>query len=1052
MTRYVAAFCAMALAIAFAGRRAYVGERQEVHGEIRAQLEQIASVKAAQVSSWRLERLGDAFAAEAGALLMPAVQDVARGLGDRVARARVLTWLDTVRANYQYASVSLVDATGRDQLTSGDRQSLSTGESELARQAAATRGVVFHEIPASGSRRPHLALAIALRHEDRDDLTVFGTVVLTIDPATTLNPVILRWPLARPTSEVVLQWSGDGSDVREGVLTASAPVPGSPWVVVSRIDTDVAFAPLVHTRNQILLVGGMLALLCAISLGFIFYKQRYEAEAQRQALRGHYDYLTRFANDALVLMDGHGRLLEVNDRAVEMYGFTRDELLLMTVRDLRSEAGRTQFDEQWEVIRATGSLVFDTEHQRKNGRAFPVEISTRIVRVGAQLFRQSTIRDITERTRAETALAEQDAQRRRAEADLRVSRDRLERVLDAMDEGYFDRNLLTGEVHVSPRWFTMLGYLPGEITCDWHAWSAMVHPDDRPVLEASSTKAVEGDGDQSFAFEFRLRCKSGQYIWVRSRGKTVERDGSGRPARRVGTVSDITEHKKLEAQFLQAQKLESGGRLAGAVAHDFNNLLTIINGYSDLMLSQMDVGGPHQKHLQTVRDAGQRAAALTEQLLTFSRRQVVQPRVLGVNATIAEVEALLQRMAGEDVRVGFQLLASPDSVLADPSQLHQVLMNLVVNARDAMPEGGALAIETAYVSVERDEAVDASPGPHLRLSVRDEGQGMSEETRALMFEPFYTTKERGKGTGLGLSTVYGIVRQSGGFIRVESEPGAGTTFHIYFPVSADAVAALPLPELPQLVRGSETILVVENEDAVRALAVEALTSLGYDVLAAHDGVTALRRAALHDGPIDLLLADLSMPGMDGTIVAERLTAARPDTRVLYMTGRTGPADADYVAKPFTRRSLGAAVREALGPAPPPPPSPRPVLLVVDDDESIRSLVPEFLHDSYDVLVAADGEEAVEIVRRTPALETILTDLFMPNMEGLELIKEVRALRPGIRIIAMSGAFGGEFLAGAERAGVDATLRKPIQQETLRTFLTCARPFGDRLLAQKGCDS
>jgi PAS domain S-box-containing protein len=950
----------------------------------------------------------------------------------------VLAWLDTLRANYQYASVSLADAAGREQLTSGDRLSFSRDEGELARQAAAARGVVFHEIPGTGARRPHLALAIALRHEDRDDLAVFGTVVLTIDPAATLDSVILRWPLARPTSEVVLRWPGEARDVpdgREGVLTASARVPGSPWMIVSKIDAAEAFAPLAQTRRQVLLVGGMLTLLCAISLGFIFYKQRYEAAAERQALRGHYDYLTRYASDALVLMDGNGRLLEVNDRAVEMYGCTRDELLLMTVRDLRSDAARPQFGEQWEIIRASGSLVFDTEHQRRNGRAFPVEISTRVVRVGAELFRQSTIRDITERKRAETALAEQDAQRRRAEDDLRVSRDRLERVLDSMDEGYWDRNVVTGDVHVSPRWYTMLGYLPGEISFDWQSWIAMAHPEDRPLLEASVAKAEDTAGGVPFAFEFRLRCKSGQYIWVRSRGKTVERDAGGRPVRRVGTVSDITERKKLEAQFLQAQKLESGGRLAGAVAHDFNNLLTIINGYSDLVISQMDLGGPFQKHLQAIRDAGQRAAALTEQLLTFSRKQVVQPRVVGVNATVEDVGDLLRRMAGDEVRVGIELRASPDCVLADPTQLHQVLMNLVVNARDAMPMGGSLIIETANADIGRDEAPDAEPGPHLRISVRDTGVGMTEETRGLMFEPFFTTKERGKGTGLGLSTVYGIVRQSGGFIRVESERGAGTTFHVYFPITADTRAgAPPVFDAPRLTRGSETILLVENEEAVRALAVEALTSLGYDVLAARDGIAALRRAATHRGHIDLLLSDLSMPGMDGTTLAERLTAVRPETKVLYMTGRAGPADADYVAKPFTRRTLGAAVRAALGPAPHAEPPSGPLLLVVDDDESVRGLVPELLQDRYDVLLAADGAEAVQIVRRTPSLKVVLTDLFMPNMEGFEMIKVVRALRPDVRIIAMSGAFGGEFLAGAERAGVDGTLRKPIDQKTLRRTL------------------
>ncbi len=384
------------------------------------------------------------------------------------------------------------------------------------------------------------------------------------------------------------------------------------------------------------------------------------------------------------------------------------------------------------------------------------------------------------------------------------------------------------------------------------------------------------------------------------------------------------ELSQAQDQFRQAQKMEAVGRLAGGVAHDFNNLLTAITGYSDLLMRSLPEGDRRRSDLEQIKHAADRAARLTRQLLAFSRRQVLQPRVLDLNIVITDVEKMLRRVIGEDI----DLLVIPGSglgrVKADPGQLDQVILNLAVNARDAMPQGGKLTIETADVELDGahgQQHVAAQPGPYVMLAVSDTGCGMDAETRSHLFEPFFTTKEVGKGTGLGLATVYGIVTQSGGTVSVYSEPGRGTTFKLYLPCVEEAVewpvpAASPVP----LVEGSETILVVEDEEAVRSLARMVLERKGYTVLEACHGVEALRISERHQGPIALMLTDLIMPELGGRELAGRLAAVRPDTKILYMSGYTdngivhqGVLDARtaFLSKPFTPDALARKVREVL---------------------------------------------------------------------------------------------------------------------------------------------
>ena len=392
-------------------------------------------------------------------------------------------------------------------------------------------------------------------------------------------------------------------------------------------------------------------------------------------------------------------------------------------------------------------------------------------------------------------------------------------------------------------------------------------------------------------------------------------------------VRDVTEQRRLQTQLVQSQKMEAVGRLAGGIAHDFNNLLTVITTSCELLLEDLAPADPKREDVEQVRQAADGAAALTRQLLAFSRQQVLTPQIVDLGDVVAGVEKMLRRVIGEDIDLVTVLGSDAGAVRADVGQLEQVLMNLAVNARDAMPTGGKLTIETANVEHDPDYAREqeaAAVSRFVMLAVSDTGIGMDEATKAKIFEPFFTTKELGKGTGLGLATVYGIVRQSGGFIWVYSEPGLGTTFKIYLPqVDAGAAAGAAKAAPGTSRRGTETVLLVEDAAAVRAVTHQALARQGYTVLDAPNGAEALRIAASHPGPIHLLLTDVVMPGLSGRQLADQLARLRPDTKVLYTSGYTDDAvvrhgvlesGIAYLQKPFTVDGLARKVREVLGPA------------------------------------------------------------------------------------------------------------------------------------------
>jgi two-component system cell cycle sensor histidine kinase/response regulator CckA len=431
--------------------------------------------------------------------------------------------------------------------------------------------------------------------------------------------------------------------------------------------------------------------------------------------------------------------------------------------------------------------------------------------------------------------------------------------------------------------------------------------------------------------------------WLHTR-KIPVRGPDGTISHLLGISMDITERKRAEdlmrashqeslarteEQLRQAQKMEAVGRLAGGVAHDFNNLLSVILGYAHLLQGQLDGDPRYGGDLREIRTAGERAASLTRQLLAFSRQQVLDPRVLDLSEVVRNLEPMLRRIVGEDVEITVGEHPVLGRIKADPGQLEQVLMNLVVNSRDAMPTGGKLTIELANVDLDGDYAAEhlgVTPGPHVMLAVSDTGFGMDRATAARIFEPFFTTKEKGKGTGLGLSTVFGIVQQSGGTIWVYSEPGAGATFKIYLPMTSDDAMLLREPERVGRLGGSETILLAEDEEQVRVMVATILRRQGYTVLEARDAMAAMHHARHHPAAIDLLLTDVVMPEVGGRSLAVQIAAVRPGLRVLYVSGYTDDAvvrhgvleaDVAFLQKPITPDALARKVREVLdGPGPP----------------------------------------------------------------------------------------------------------------------------------------
>lgn len=597
--------------------------------------------------------------------------------------------------------------------------------------------------------------------------------------------------------------------------------------------------------------------------------------------------------------------LEVNDAAIHRYGYTREEFISMTIMDIRPRKDIASF------MRSVEDQTTDYQdgqiwkHQRKDGSLIDVEITSHVLNFGGVRGRLVLAKDVTESMRAKEALIESEER----------YRDLVENAIDII----YTHDLEGRFTSVNRAAERITGFTRDEILTMNLADS--VAPE--YLEKARQMIAAKLTGKEMTAYDLELIAKDGRRIAVEVNTRIIYEDGAAVGVQ--GIARDITERKQLEGQLLQSQKMEAVGLLAGGIAHDFNNLLTAITGYSDLTLRKLQADDPLRVNIKEIKNAGERAAALTGQLLAFSRKQVLKPRVHNLNSIITDLERMLRRIIRESVEFEIDLDPQLGNIKADPGQIEQVIMNLAVNARDAMPNGGTLTIETRNVYLSEEEAaqhVSVEPGPFIKMTVIDTGHGIDPDMKRRIFEPFFTTKETGKGTGLGLSTVHGIVMQSGGDIAVRSEVGQGTAFEIYLPCVDENVQPPRWVEgAGEDYSGTETVLLVEDDEIVRSLIREILKDHGYQVLEAADGTTALSIFEIYKAKINLLLTDIIMPGMSGGELRDRAVEMRPDIKVLFISGYTDDSlsqsgilnsGATFLEKPFTPDDLAQKVREVLG--------------------------------------------------------------------------------------------------------------------------------------------
>ena len=639
-----------------------------------------------------------------------------------------------------------------------------------------------------------------------------------------------------------------------------------------------------------------------------------ELKASESRLRAILDA----ALDSVVTIDGNGVVVGWNGKSESMFGWTSAEAQGRSLSQLIvPERYRERHEEGLRRFLASGlGPILNRQIEmcalRRDGQEIPVELAIVPIRLETGWAFSAFIRDLSER--------------RQAEVVLQTAQNRLAQVVSASVAVIYATRVLNNTFQ--PTWISdnierVTGYTVQEaITPGW--WFENVHPGD----QARAAEELAGTLARGvFTCEYRFRFRDGSYRWLRDEARLVV-DQDGKPLELIGTWIDTTERRNLESQLQHAQRLDAVGQLAGGIAHDFNNVLTAISGNADLLLERLSPGDAGREDVEEIRSATVRAAALTRQLLAFSRRQVLQPQVLDLAKVLHKMERMLQRLIGEHIELVCELGPGPGDVEVDPGQLEQVLLNLLVNARDAIAGTGKITIATSTVTIDAVYArthPSAIPGEFVMLSVSDTGRGMTPEVRQRLFEPFFTTKEVGQGTGLGLATVYGIVKQSGGFIEVTSEPGQGSRFRIYMPRVAKSGRRLSADSATDSAcRGTETVLLVEDEAAVRKVARSILEHYGYRVLEARLPVEALALSHSFSGTIEIVVTDVVMPGMNGPEMVTQLLARRPGLKVLYASGYPGSTvehpglltpEVGFLTKPFTATALASKVRQILDTAP-----------------------------------------------------------------------------------------------------------------------------------------
>ena len=722
-------------------------------------------------------------------------------------------------------------------------------------------------------------------------------------------PALAAWNFdsVRP-SEV--PWRNSG---KETLVFSNAMLLEQPRELMAANLLAGFFHPLIFWMAGTILAGGLLVrlVLCKKArkrtqeLSQLWEDCRHSQE-DLQRSNQKLKTLIQSAPTAVIALDREGNVDSWNPAAAKMLGWLEEEVLGRPLPIVPAE-GQARHQRILESLQNGNVLRGEVvQPLRKDGSRFIASLSV------------SPLLDESGQVNGSMAVLMDITRQKLAEETLRASEERYRDLFENAKDMIYTRDLEGKLTSVNKEMERITGYTREELI--GMNILEIVAPEHRPVVE-QFIRDSNAEASQ-VTREAELITKDGRRVPVQANVRVICRDG--KPVEVEAICRDLSEQKQMQAQLWQAQKMEAVGRLAGGVAHDFNNLLNVIGGYSEMLLDEAGKGSTLRHYAEEIRKAADQAASVTRQLLAFSHKQVLQPRVLDLTGLVTDLSKMLRRLIGEDVQLSTVLQPALGLVKADPSQLEQVIMNLAVNSRDAMPQGGRLTIETANVELDEEYTrlhPPCQPGPYVLLAVSDTGVGMNARTRANIFEPFFTTKPLGKGTGLGLSMVYGIVKQSGGYISVYSEPGHGTTFKIYLPrVEATGEFLQERQAVASLPRGPETVLVVEDEPAVRELAREFLESSGYQVLDAEGGPAALELVKQYPSPIHVLLTDVIMPKMSGKELVGEVMKLLPKTKILYMSGYTDDIIADhgileagtyFLQKPFTRDALASKVRKVL---------------------------------------------------------------------------------------------------------------------------------------------
>jgi PAS domain S-box-containing protein len=951
---FIVAFLAATLVYCLSGYRFYSIHREQTWSGMESGLITLAADKVRYVDSWRASH--KRLAEDVESVLF------AFGLEKRFARIRGQWTFDSETegalraflARNGVASFHLVDSVGEIQYAQGPHRGFDPVERAeiqdvLARKATGSSDLHRDE----RGDRPHLHVIAPFR-QAAGSRQISGAVVLTFEMKAEFHAGLRSWPTRSRTGEVVLlRRDGDqivilneltpggdeplrlrvpikqrdipavraavgdkgfmeGPDCRGvAVLAAMQPIPDSNWGLLVKVDRAEVYGRLIRQTRAIVLVCLLLSLLTGLFLRFLWKRQsrlsekeRMQSALEKANVQQHYREILSWSLDSYLEVDDSGRILDVNSAFCELTGYSRDQLLAMRLEQLRSQQPSMDMAERIENLRKHGSESFEANILRKDGTTSVVEGNAVWSRSGSPGF-ILFLRDITKRKLAEEALRESE----------RMTREFMESVtLFAVTLGP------KGEIlFVNDYLLRRTGWTEEDVLS--RCWFDIFVPEaDRRRIQTDYVASIQS-GSFRPRYENRVVGKDGQVFRV---GWTVtaQASASGSIAQVTSIGEDLTERRRIQEELARTQRLDSLARLAGGVAHDFNNLLTVINGYSELLLMRMREEDPLRIHAQEIFKAGERASAMTQQLLAFGRMRVAQEGSCDANAVLCEGRSLFRHLLGEDVDLTYELAAGEQWVRGSAGQLHQVLLNLILNARDALPMGGQCLISTKPIQLSRSHPVSdtvTGEGPFVVLTLQDSGVGMPEETRKRLFEPFFTTKQVGQGTGLGLASVYGIVKQNDGYIEVHSKVGQGTRFDIYLPSGRKAaVAEAPLEAPP--VRANTTILVVEDQEEVRQLESECLRSLGYSVLLASDAESALRLFEEGQARIRLVMTDVVMPGMNGAELAARILEVRPGTPILFASGyekgavvqsREWPTRTRFITKPFRPEDLSRSIHELL---------------------------------------------------------------------------------------------------------------------------------------------